>query len=482
MSSPNEGEEPTRPPHTPVPEERPGAEPTQPLGAQPAPPPGQGPYIPYDEAAARAGSPPHQEQAQGWPPGPPQGPVPPHGQQPPHQGAHQPAQAPQGQFQHGHLQPAAAYQSAPATRRKGPGWAGAFGIAVVAALLAGLFGGLLGGLLAGRSDSGGGPTIVDSDHAKASDRPDGSIAKIAADAVPSVVTVRVSGASGSGTGSGWVYDERGHIITNNHVVRGAGNGARVGIEMADGTRREAKVVGTDTSYDVAVLKVDPKGLEPLDIGKSEDVVVGDEVVAVGSPLGLGSTVTAGIVSAMDRPVNAGEPGAESFISAIQTDAAINPGNSGGPLLNRSGDVIGVNSAIAQVPGQDSASGSIGVGFAIPSDVVVRIADQLIKTGKAVHPIIGVSLDRRWSGEGAKVMEEDDVPAGEEAVIPGGPADKAGIEPGDVIVAMDGRRITDLDQLVVRIRAKAVGDEVTLKVKRGGEEERLTMTLEAAKES
>ena len=211
---------------------------------------------------------------------------------------------------------------------------------------------------------------------------------------------------------------------------------------ADGTRREAELVGRDVSYDLAVLKVDSDDLEPLTIGSSDDVVVGDEVVAVGSPLGLGSTVTAGIVSALERPVTAGEAGDESFISAIQTDAAINPGNSGGPLLNGEGHVIGVNSAIAQVPGQQQAAGSIGVGFAIPSDVVVRTVDQLIATGKAEHPMIGVSLDRRWTNEGAKVLEDSEADSGD-AVVPGGPADDAGVEPGDVITQLDGRRVTGL---------------------------------------
>nr|WP_257910868.1 trypsin-like peptidase domain-containing protein [Janibacter limosus] len=265
-----------------------------------------------------------------------------------------------------------------------------------------------------------------------------------------------------------LHDDRGHVVTNDHVVDAAGADGKVSIELTDGTRLPATVVGRDSSYDPAVLKVAPGDLKPLSIGTSGDVVVGDEVVAVGSPLGLGSTVTAGIVSALERPVTAGEAGNESFISAIQTDAAINPGNSGGPLPDGDGNVIGVNSAIARVPGQGQASGSIGVGFAIPSDVVVRTVDQLIATGKAVHPMIGVSPDRRWSGEGAKVLQDSDVPGGD-AVVPGGPADDAGIKPGDLITEMDGRRITDLDQLITRIRAQAVGDKVTLTVRRDGKD-------------
>lgn len=365
----------------------------------------------------------------------------------------------------------------PPTRRRGPGWGGAIALALAAALVAGGLGGVVGGVTA--DVAGGGPTIVQRDGDTAQ-RPDGSVASIAADAVPSVVTVRVRAAGGGGTGSGWVYDDSGHIVTNNHVVEGAGSGGSVSIELSDGSRRDAKVVGKDSSYDLAVLEVDPKGLEPLAIGRSSEVVVGDEVVAVGSPLGLGSTVTAGIVSALERPVTAGEAGDESFISAIQTDAAINPGNSGGPLLNGDGDVVGVNSAIAQIPGQQQASGSIGVGFAIPSDVVVRTVDQLIATGTAEHPIIGVSLDRRWDGEGAKVLEDSDVDSGR-AVVPGGPADKAGVEPGDVITELDGRRITGPDQLITRIRAKAVGDKVTLTIQRDGKQQDLSMTLEAAEE-
>ena len=464
MSSPHQGDEPTPQPDS-----------TQPL--QPSP------YVPYDSVGSGPqGQQGWAEQPQGWPGHHQQD-----QQQPGWQQGHYSAQAP---GQPAGPSPAAPPpggqppQSAP-RRRRGPGWVGAGAMALAAALIAGGVGGVAGGLVSGGGgdDEGDGPSIVQRDGSPA-ERPEGSTAEIANSAVPSVVTIRVQGGDGSGTGSGWVYDGKGHIITNDHVVEAAGDDGRVRVELSDGSRRNAEVVGSDSAYDLAVLKVDPKGLDALDIGSSDDVVVGDEVVAVGSPLGLGSTVTSGIVSALERPVTAGEAGDESFISAIQTDAAINPGNSGGPLLNGDGDVVGVNTAIAQVPGQQSGGGSgggsIGVGFAIPSDVVVRTADQLIKTGKAEHPIIGVSLDRRYSGGGAKVMEEDDVQNGD-AVIPDGPADNAGIEPGDVITEMDDRTITDLDQLIVRIRAKAVGDKVTLTVERDGKERELTMKLEAAEE-
>ncbi len=442
MSSPHQGDGPT-----------PQSDSTQPL------PPS--PYVPYGSV----GSAPQGQQ---------------HGQQPVWQQGHYAAQTP-GQPA---TSPPAAPSPQPGSRRRGPGWVGAGAMALTAALIAGGVGGVAGGLVSGGGDDeGDGPSIVQRDGSPA-ERPEGSTAEIANSAVPSVVTIRVQGGDGSGTGSGWVYDGKGHIITNDHVVDAAGDDGRVQVELSDGTRRSAEVVGSDSAYDLAVLKVNPKGLDALDIGSSDDVVVGDEVVAVGSPLGLGSSVTSGIVSALERPVTAGEAGDESFISAIQTDAAINPGNSGGPLLNGDGDVVGVNTAIAQVPGQQSGGGSgggsIGVGFAIPSDVVVRTVDQLIKTGKAEHPIIGVSLDRRHNGGGAKVMEEGDVQDGD-AVIPDGPADNAGIEPGDLITELDGRTITDLDQLIVRIRAKAVGDKVTLTVERDGKERELTMTLEAAEE-
>jgi putative serine protease PepD len=211
------------------------------------------------------------------------------------------------------------------------------------------------------------------------------------------------------------------------------------------------------------------------------LVVGDPVFAVGAPLGLDSTVTSGIISALNRPVTAGGAGASSasFINAIQTDAAINPGNSGGPLLDMAGRVIGMNSAIARVASSqsDGQSGSIGVGFAIPSDQVRKTAEQLIASGKATHPVIGILIDTAYKGEGVKIA--DRAQGGSAPVAKGGPADKAGLRPGEVIIKLDGRAVTDPDEFVVAIRAKSVGQVVELTVRRGKVERTVKMTLQAA---
>jgi putative serine protease PepD len=341
-------------------------------------------------------------------------------------------------------------------------------------LLSGLVGGVGGQLLEDRVNLAG--STLPEPGPGATDRPAGSIANIAATALPSVVTIKVDGGGdGSATGSGFILDAKGHILTNNHVVEGGATGD-IEVVLSNGDTEKATIVGRDLSYDLAVLKIARTGLTPLQLGPSSKVVVGDQVIAVGAPLGLDQTVTSGIVSALNRPVTPGNGGETSYINAIQTDAAINPGNSGGPLLDLNGKVIGINSAIARVPGTGGTTGgSIGLGFAIPSDQARRTADQLIATGKATHPVIGVGLSRTFSGEGAQVSTESG------AVTAGGPAAKAGVRPGDVITSFEGKRILTPDQLIVSIRALAVGETVTLTVERDGKQIDLNMTLEAEPE-
>nr|WP_231494793.1 trypsin-like peptidase domain-containing protein [Cellulomonas sp. KRMCY2] len=302
------------------------------------------------------------------------------------------------------------------------------------------------------------------------------VAAIAAKVLPSVVSIEVRGTAGEGTGSGFVLRENGYILTNNHVVAASvGDEAEIVVVFADGSEEPAELVGRTSEYDLAVIKVDRTGLTALVLGDSDKVVVGEPVVAVGAPLGLQGTVTTGIVSALNRPVSTGSTAAAVFINAIQTDAAINPGNSGGPLVNAAGQVIGINSAIAQPPGSALAAGSIGLGFAITSNQARRTAEQLIETGEATYPVIGVLLDGRYTGEGVQVTTEPQ--DGQEPVTPDGPADRAGIQPGDIIVAIDGRPVTQADELIVAIRAKAPGDAVTLTVRTAGDEREVRVVLD-----
>jgi putative serine protease PepD len=248
-------------------------------------------------------------------------------------------------------------------------------------------------------------------------------------------------------GSGFVIDGDGHIATNQHVVDGASS---ITVTFANGHKASAKVVGTDSSTDVAVIKVDaPKSeLHPLTFADSKQVTVGSGVVAIGSPFGLEGTVTSGIVSALNRTIQA--PNNFTISGAIQTDAAINHGNSGGPLLDAGGDVIGINAQI-----ESDSGGNDGVGFAIPSATVQRVAQQLISSGKVAHAYLGVQL-RDGSG-GATVGQ----------VASGAPAADAGIRSGDVVTAIDGKAVTTADALVTAVDARKPGDAVTLKVKRGG---------------
>jgi putative serine protease PepD len=295
------------------------------------------------------------------------------------------------------------------------------------------------------------------------------VASIADAVLPSVVLIESRTAEGVGTGSGFVLRSDGYILTNNHVVSdGVSGDGEIWVLFADGSEEPAELVGQTFDYDLAVVRVNRDGLVPLVLGDSDAVVVGQPVVAIGAPLGLEGTVTQGIVSAMNRPVTAGTTTGTAFINAIQTDAPINPGNSGGPLVNADGEVIGVTTAIAQTT--VGVGGSIGLGFAIPSNQARRTATELIETGHATYPVIGALLDTRYVGEGVQVSTESQ--EGQPPVIPDGPADRAGIEPGEIILSIDGRPVTAADELIVAIRARAPGDSVTLVVRGsdGGERE------------
>ena len=341
---------------------------------------------------------------------------------------------------------------------------------VVLALVAGLLGGILGGD-ATKGLISSGVNLVSS--TSTIERSPDSVAGIAARVLPSVVSIETMSKDGGGSGSGFVIDPNGYLLTNNHVVADA---ITIKVILNDGREYAAKILGRDESYDLAVLKIKTTGLKALQFGDSSKVQVGDSVIAFGSPLGLSGTVTQGIISAKDRPVTAGdENSSTSFISALQTDAAINPGNSGGPLVDATGAVIGVNSAIASLGSAlGSRSGSIGLGFAIPINQARKTADQLIRDGKATYPVIGVSVDMNYSGGGALIAETSS------AILAGGPAAKAGLRPGDLITEIDGLKINSPEELIVEIRTHNVGDEVTITYLRGKESRTAKLILIAGK--
>ncbi|UFU05582.1 S1C family serine protease [Ruania halotolerans] len=350
---------------------------------------------------------------------------------------------------------------------------GVVALLMLLSLLVGLIAGAIGGmqLIDEPAPSSLPSAPAGNPSASPGDLSDGSVAGIAADVLPSTVYIRTGGGGVGGSGSGFVLREDGVVVTNHHVIAGAQD---VTVVFSDGSQETAEVVGSTVDYDLAVLQVDREDLTPLVLGDSDGLRVGDPVVAIGAPLGLEGTVTAGIVSALDRPVSIpGEEGS-SFLNAIQTDAAINPGNSGGPLVNASGEVIGVNSAIASTAQSGSAAGSVGLGFAIPSTQVRRTAQQLLDTGEATYPIIGATLNGQYSGEGVQVLEESDDDL--EAIVSGGPADEAGLRPGDVIVAMDGEPVTAPDELIVKIRSRAPGETITLTVREGGQDRDVDVVL------
>ncbi len=288
--------------------------------------------------------------------------------------------------------------------------------------------------------------------------------------LPSTVMIQVGSGTTGGTGSGFILDTQGHIMTNNHVVAAA-DGGRVQVVYADGTKTTAEVVGRSPSYDLAVVKVDPsKRVQPIRIGNSDDSQIGESVIAIGSPLGLPGTVTAGIVSAKNRPVvvsgseNADAPSA--YINAIQTDAPINPGNSGGPLIDAKARVIGVNSAILTLGQSQGQSGSIGLGFAIPINQAMEIGKLLIRDGKATYPVIGATVSNEESAKGVKLT----------TVEAGGPASSAGLRADDIVTAIDGTPVTESQQLIVTIRTHRPAERVRLQYERGSATAEAVVTL------
>ncbi|RIJ69414.1 PDZ domain-containing protein [Nakamurella silvestris] len=333
----------------------------------------------------------------------------------------------------------------------------------------------------------------------------GSVESVANKVLPSVVSVVASSSSAEGEGSGVILSADGLILTNNHVIDGATN---ITVRFNDGTTAKAEVVGTDPTDDLAVIKATgTTGLTPAVIGTSADVKVGEQVVAIGSPLGLSATVTTGIVSALNRPVRtesseqpqqqqqqspgnlfgqdptqqdqqqaaASSASSGTVLNAIQTDAAINPGNSGGPLVNMKGEVIGINSAIATLSSDSSSqSGSIGVGFSIPIDQANRIAQEIIKTGKASYAVLGASV-------GDAVEGDSNIPSGAEikSVTSGGAAEAAGLKVGDVVTSIDGHSIESSDALVAAIRSSVPGGKVTVILTRNGEHQTVEVTLGSA---
>jgi S1-C subfamily serine protease len=276
---------------------------------------------------------------------------------------------------------------------------------------------------------------------------------VAAVVTPSVVSIAVTTRTGGGTGSGSIYktsSTESFIITNNHVIEDAVTSGTIEVELLNGNILPATIVGRDIAYDIAVLRVKTGNLPVIKVGDSAKVSVGDPVIAIGSPLGLASTVTAGIISALNRPVLTGSDGLESYVNAIQTDAAINPGNSGGALVDAAGKLIGVNSAIATLS-SGGASGSIGLGFSIPINEAKRVIEEIIATGKSTRPVLGVFFDQTYTGIGAKILR----------LSPGEGAEKAGIPAGSIIKSIEGFKITDEVSAIVRIRSAVPGSTITV---------------------
>ncbi|WP_067132218.1 S1C family serine protease [Microtetraspora malaysiensis] len=383
-----------------------------------------------------------------------------------------------GQSQQGDT---AAYAAPPFQQAVKQGWTGGQkAIAGLALAAVALGGGVAGAFVA--TGFSGTTTVVSSPVLPVSNSSGNSIAAVAKAIQPSVVSIKVRTRTGGGEGSGVILSGDGLILTNNHVVADAGQGAIVTVKFSDGKTASATIKGTDPTTDLAVIQAqDVSGLTPASLGDSDKLQVGDSVLAIGSPLGLEGSVTSGIVSALDRTLTEGgqeqqpqfpwgqeqqqQPTQQVTIGGmVQTDAAINPGNSGGALVNAAGQVIGINTAIAT---SGSSSGNIGVGFAIPINTAKLVSEQLIKSGKATHAWLGVSVaDSTGEAAGAVIA----------SITKASPADKAGLKEADLITKIDDMLVGDAETLVGVIRRHQPGDEITLTYTRNGKPSTATVTL------
>jgi putative serine protease PepD len=306
--------------------------------------------------------------------------------------------------------------------------------------------------------------------------PAGDVEKVAQKLLPSVTQINVAGGGQAGSGTGIIISSDGQILTNNHVVESAADGGSITVAFNDGSNAKAEILGRDAVTDLAVIKADGKsGLQPATLGSSADLKVGQEVVAIGSPFGLESTVTSGIISALNRPVASSDAGGseQTVFPAIQTDAAINPGNSGGPLVDLEGRVIGINSAIRSNGTTSTDAGSIGLGFAIPVDLAKNVSQQLVKGDKVEHARIGVTV-------GPAIAKDDITGVGAEVkeVTKGSAGDKAGLEKGDIITAVNDAPVVSSNALVAAIRGYEPGETIELTYLRDGEKNTVKVTLDS----